>query len=70
MENKKLREIIQDKNERLERDTLRTAETIIEGIVQEQKRIRDAQERIKELRAELVSLEVKELDPSVILGES
>lgn len=69
MENKKLREIIQDKNERLERDTLRTAEIIIEGIVQEQKRIRDAQERIKELRAELVSLEVKELDPSVILGE-
>lgn len=69
MENKKLREIIQDKNERLERDTLRTAETIIEGIVQEQRKIHGAQERIKELRAELVSLEVKELDPSVILGE-
>lgn len=69
MEKQTLQQLIVVKNDRLERDALRTAEIIIEGIVQEQKKVRDAQERIKELRHELVTLEVQTLDPSAILGE-
>lgn len=65
----KLNTLIKDKNERLERDALRSAEEIIDSITQEQERIRKANERIAELRAALKELSVKQLDVTNILGE-
>jgi len=69
METDKLRQIIADKNERREHDTLRTAEQIIEAIVREQANVVACQERITEFRKELAQLEVVQLDPSTVLGD-
>ena len=65
----KLQSIIRSKNETIERNTLRAAECLIEGIVEQQKRITQAQNQIAELRKELAALEVQQLDASMVLGE-
>lgn len=70
MEAEKLRDIIKSKNDDLEREVLRTAESIIEAIVAQQHLIARATKRVAELRAELVQLEVEELDSAEILGAS
>lgn len=64
-----LRNIVENKNEEAERITVRTAEILIEGIVQEQKKIEYSKGRIAELRAELKELEFTALDPLNVLGE-
>lgn len=69
MEREKLNSIIKDKNERLERETLRSAEQIIDAIACEQKRISESQERIAKLREELKALTVAQLDAANLLGE-
>ncbi len=69
MDASKLKTIIDQKNERRERDTLRNAEQIIDGIATEQQKIKDAQSRIAEYREELKSLEVQTLDAAELLGE-
>lgn len=68
MEQAKLRKIIDDKNERLEDNALRTAATIIDNIAFEQKNIANATERIIELRKELATLQIEQIDPATILG--
>jgi hypothetical protein len=69
MEQQKLRLIIQDKNEQREHVALRTAEAIIEAIVQNQRAIAKSQDAIAELRKELADLKVEQLDPASVLGE-
>ena len=69
MRTEQLHQIIKDKNEQHERQALRTAESIIEGIVKEQQSITKAQSRIAELRAELVTLQAEQFDPKSVLGE-
>jgi hypothetical protein len=69
MERTKLSGLIKDKNAELERTALRTAEQIIEAIALEQQRILDSQQNIVELRKDLKSLEVTQLDTTAILGE-
>ena len=64
-----LHKIIQDKNEQREEHTVRTAANLIDRIVSEQRLIADAEARIKELRAELVTLQVEQLDSAAVLGE-
>ena len=68
MDQKRLQQIIQDKNEQRERVAVRTAEDIIESVIREQQAIAAAQARIKTLREELVKLEVEQLDHAAILG--
>ena len=67
METTKLRDIITKKNEQLEQSALRTAEQIIEGIVEQQRRMKAAKEEITALRKELAALDVPQLDPTTIL---
>lgn len=69
MERDKLHGIIKEKNERLERETLRSAESIIEEIAMEQKRIRNCQEHIDKLRADLKALTVTTMNAAELLGE-
>lgn len=69
MQQDKLHGIIRDKNERLERETLRTAEQLIDAIAGEQETIRKSQGRIGDLREELKNLEVKQIDVNTVLGE-
>ena len=69
MERTKLSGLIKDKNAELERTALRTAEQIIEAIALEQQKILDSQQNIVELRKDLKSLEVTQLDTTAILGE-
>ena len=69
MEASKLKTIIDQKNERRERETLHTAEQIIDGIASEQQKIKASQSRIAEYREELKGLEVQTLDASELLGE-
>lgn len=68
MDPKKLRTLIDEKNEKIERDVLRTAEGIINEIISEQQRIKTAQERIAQLREELTTLDSEPVDPADILG--
>jgi hypothetical protein len=68
MDQEKLRKIIADKNDRLEDNALHTAACLIEGIAQEQKKIEASQTRIAELRKELTTLTVDELNADAILG--
>lgn len=70
MQKHKLHQIIADKNERLEDHAVRQAAAIIDDIVSEQQRIVDSTGRIKELRAELNALEIKEIDSAAVLGEA
>jgi len=69
MRQEQLHQIIKDKNEQLERQALRSAEEIIEQIVREQQKLREATKKIDELRAELKALEIAQLNPSTILGQ-
>ena len=68
MNQDKLKQIIADKNERLEDDALRTAACLIEMIAKEQKEISARTENILKLRRELAELEVTQLDSTAILG--
>ena len=69
MERDKLHGLIREKNERLERETLRTAEQLIDAIANQQETIRKAQARIEELRVELKALTVQQMDAAALLGE-
>ncbi len=69
MERTKLDTLIKEKNERLERDTLRTAESIIDSIAKEQEGIRKANERIAEFRTELKALSITHMNASELLGD-
>jgi predicted nuclease with TOPRIM domain len=68
MDTGKLNQIIEEKNERLERETLRHAEMLIEEIARQQTAITASNERIAELRKELTDLNIPQLDSKVILG--
>ena len=68
MENTKLKEIIERKNDRLERDALNEAENIIEAIASKQNLIQSTQEEIVRLREDLVALQIQQIDPATILG--
>lgn len=68
MDNKKLINIIENKNEQLEQNALRTAVFLIEAIVTNQKNIAKAEKNIEELRTELAELEVKTIDAKTVLG--
>lgn len=70
MEQDKLKKLIVEKNERRERDTLRTAEAIIDSIAAEQRHIKESEKKIAELRKELTELSVDVLDPKALLGEA
>ena len=69
MEHDKIRQIIRNKNEQLERLALRTAEEIIGSIADQQRLITAAEGQIQNLRHELKQLVVEQLDPTVLLGE-
>lgn len=69
MERTKLETLIKEKNERLEYNTLKTAENIIDAIATEQERIRKAQDRIVELRADLKALTVSQMNVKELLGD-
>ena len=69
MERDRLHGLIKEKNERLEREALRTAEGIIEAIAKSQARIVDEQRNIAELRAQLKALSVAQLDAAELLGQ-
>ena len=68
MEATKLHKIVAEKNERLERDALHTAERIIDQIAEQQRVIAEANDKIVELRKELGDLTVQQLDTKAILG--
>ena len=68
MDNTKLRELINNKNERLEDRALQTASSLIDQIASEQQKIADANARIVELRKELITLEIQKIEESAILG--
>ena len=70
MEKATIHRLVSDKNKELERATLRSAESIIEQITKEQGTVASAQKRIAELREQLKALEVKQINPAEILGES
>lgn len=69
MEQVKLNKIIAEKNEQLERDTLRIAEILIEAIAKDQQDIERLNKNIAKNRAELKELTVKQLDAQKLLGE-
>jgi hypothetical protein len=69
MQKETIHQLISDKNKEAERLVLRTAESVIEQIAQQQRTISTAQDKITELRKELHALEVKQLSPKDILGE-
>ena len=68
MEQNKLQSIITEKNEQLERATLREAESLIGEIANEQRKIKTSQGRIADLRKQLKELNVETLDAAEILG--
>ena len=68
MERDKLTGIIDQKNEKRERDALRSAEQIIDAIATNQAVIKKAQAMIIMLREELSTLTVETLDVSELLG--
>ncbi len=69
MEKSTIHQLIADKNKELERNVLRSAESVIDQIAKQQDIIQKAQERIVELRKELSDLEVKQIDAKSILGQ-
>ena len=69
MERDTIHQLVSDKNKELERVALRSAESVIEQIAEQQEIIGAAQERIVELRKELTAIEVKQIDAKSILGE-
>lgn len=68
MDRSKLTQLITRKNERLEEEALDRAGDLIASIVTEQQKIKASEERIAEYRKELATLEVEQLDQSVVLG--
>lgn len=64
----KLKEIIEDKNRDLERETVREAEKIIGEIGRLRSNIKNAEAQIRDLQANLKKLEITQLDPISILG--
>lgn len=68
MERSKLQQIVKDKNERLERDAVRNAESLIDEIAQEQEKIQKGESRIAHLRKQLKELEIKQHNESSLLG--
>jgi hypothetical protein len=68
MEQGKLQNLITEKNEQLERATLREAESLIGEIANEQRKIKTSQGRIADLRKQLKELNVETLDAAEILG--
>lgn len=68
MNNETLQSIINRKNERREQQCLDRAAGIIDEISNCQARVEQENAKIKELRAELVTLEVVTIDPAAILG--
>jgi hypothetical protein len=68
MDTGKLNKIIDDRNEKLEREALREAESIIEAISILQAAQISNDERIANLRAKLVALNIPQLDKKTILG--
>ena len=69
MKSEKLQQLISNKNDDLERQAARDAESLINEIIQQQQAINKATARIVECRAELRALEIQQLDPKSILGE-
>jgi hypothetical protein len=69
MERSTIHQLVSEKNKALENQALRGAESIIEQIAKQQEVIATAQERILELRKELTTLEVRQIDAKSILGE-
>lgn len=65
----KLKDIIQRKNDELERDAVRTAEELIEDIVELTDGIAQAQKLIGEKRLALGALEIKSIDAATVLGK-
>lgn len=64
----KLQSIIVEKNKQRERETLYTAENIIESIAKKQAQIASIQADIAALRGDLTKLEVEQIDATTILG--
>lgn len=69
MNAEKLAEIIAEKNDRLEREAVQTAEHHIEQIIKLNECIATAKSAIAEHQSELKALEVKQITASSILGE-
>jgi len=68
MGNAKLQDIIERKNDQLERRALDEAAGLIESIASKQILIVKTEGEIKELRERLHSLEIQQLDSVAILG--
>ena len=69
MDTTKLRQIITNKNSRLEEEALHNAASLINAIALEQKAIAASTQKIATLRKELAVLEVEQMDAAQILGE-
>lgn len=69
MERDKIESIIQDKNDKLERNALGRAGDIISTIAANQESIAALERANERLREELKSLKIQQLDTKVILGE-
>lgn len=69
MNQDKIQQIIDSKNEQRERQIVRSAEEIIENIIREQQAIAASNERIVKLREELAALEVTPINASAVLGQ-
>ncbi len=69
MDTTKLKQIIADKNDRLEREAVRTVEGHIERIIVLQRQMREAEAEIARLRQEIKALEVEQLDSKTLLNE-
>lgn len=69
MDANKLQQIIDQKNERLEREAVYTAEEHIDQILKLNDVIESAKKAILEHQAALKALEVKTVDAKAIIGE-
>jgi hypothetical protein len=64
----KLRSIIVQKNEQLEKDAVNRAREIIEDIASLQAQKNESEEKIVKLRSELKAMEIQKMDEASILG--
>jgi hypothetical protein len=69
MHEDKVKQIIKEKNEKLEYDATRSASRIIDQIADCQNEIEVAQKKIIELRKELHDLEIVQMNEKQILGK-
>lgn len=65
----KLQSIIAQKNQRLEDQAVRTADELINDILELTDAIAEAQQQIAEKREELKKLEIRTVNTAVVLGE-